>query len=121
MIKKVRLFLHNHRLLTCFVILFAFLFYLSYAVNEKDEFNFFESSLKNYLANIKQVFVPKIDVNYQEVVNTFSKEKEAELSSLKELLELNHTSSFDLVNASVIARDVTFYFSNLTIDIGKSD
>lgn len=121
MIKKIRIFLHNHRLLTCFFVLFAFLFYLSYIVNEKNQYSFIESNLKNYLASIKQVIVPRIDVNYQEVINTFSKEKEAELSSLKKLLELNHTSSFDLVNASVVARDVTFYFSNLTIDKGKND
>lgn len=119
--KKVRVFLHNHRLLTCFVILFAFLFYLSYSVNQKQELNFLESNLKELSINIKKFFVPAIDVNYQEIVNTFSREKEAELSSLKELLELNHTSSFDLVNASIIARDVTFYFSNLTIDKGKND
>ena len=120
MIKKVKLFLHNHRLLTCSVILFAFLFYLSYSINKENQVNFIESNLKNYLASIKQVLVPKVDVNYQSVINTFSKEKEEELSNLKELLELNHTSSFELINTSVIARDVTFYFSNLTVDKGKS-
>jgi len=120
-LKKIRLFLHNHRLLTCFFILFAFLFYLSYTVHEKDDLTFFESKMKNYLASITSVFVPKINVNYQEVVNVFSKEKEKELESLKKLLELKSTTSFDLVNASVIGRDVTFYFSSLTIDKGKSD
>lgn len=121
MIKKIRIFIHNHRLLTCFFILFAFLFYLSYTINQKDDLSFIESNLKNYLADIKRVFVPIIDVNYQDIINNFSNEKEEELSSLKKLLELNHTSSFDLVNASIIARDVTFYFSSLTIDKGKND
>lgn len=120
MIKKIKLFLHNHRLLTCTFILFTFLFYLSYAINEDKKVNFIESNLKNYLSNIKQVFVPVVNVNYQEVIDTFSKEKEQELSNLKELLELNYTSSFKLINTSIIARDVTFYFSNLTVDKGKS-
>lgn len=119
--KKIKLFLHNHRLLTCSFILFIFLFYLSYMLTKDKNNLFLENNLKNYMASIKQAFVPKIDVNYQSVINTFSKEKEEELSSLKKLLELNHTSTFDLVNTSIIARDVTFYFSNLTVDKGKSN
>lgn len=119
--KRVRVFIHNYRLLTCFIILFFFLFYLSYAFFYKEELTFVESFLKNSISNISKLSLVKIEVDYQDVINVFTKEKEADLKSLKELLNLKNTSSFDLVNSTVISRDAIFYFSNICIDRGKED
>jgi len=100
-------------------ILFGFLFYLSYSVYKKENLWNFEKILKDSVASIEKVITPKISVNYQSVVDTFSKEKEEELKNLRNLLELTNVSSFELEHASVISRNVLYYFNEITIDKGK--
>ena len=115
--KKIRIFIHKHRMICCIAILFLFLFYLSYSIYKKEAV---EKVLKNSLASIERVVTPKINVNYQNVIDHFSKEKEEELKTLKALLELNNTTSFELEHASILNRNVLYYFNELTIDKGKN-
>lgn len=121
MIKKIRLFIHHHNMICCLLILFGFIFYLSYSVYKKEDLWEFEKILKNSLASIEKVITPKANVNYQPVIDTFTKEKEKELQSLRELLNLNNTSTFQLEHASIINRNVLYYFNEVTIDKGKED
>lgn len=103
------------------LILFLFLFYVSFLLYKKEDLYKFEKTLKNSIANIMNAVTPKISVNYQEVIDTFSKEKEEELKNLRELLELSNSSSFSLEHASVIQRNASYYFNELTIDKGKNN
>lgn len=119
--KRLRLFFHNYRLFTCFIILFFFLFYLSYTFFEKDRLNIIESFFKDNISYISKLFSYKIEVDYHEITNLLSEEKEEELKSLKEILNLKNNTSFDLVNTEIIGRDAIFYFSSITVDKGKND
>ncbi len=121
MLKKTKNFIHHHHLFYCFIILFGFLFYLSYVLYEKEDLWDFEKTLKNSLASIEKVVTPHIVVDYQETENLFTEEKEEELKNLRELLNLTNLSSFKLEHASVIQRDAMHYFQEITIDKGKED
>lgn len=119
--KKIRLWFHHHRTISCILILFLFLFYLSYSIYQKKDLSFFEKSVKNSVASIFSIFTPRLVVDYSEVYDTFTKEKEEELQNLRELLELSNTSSYVLEHASVIQRNAAYYFNEVTVDKGKSE
>lgn len=121
MLKKIRIFTYKHRMFCCIIILLGFLFYLSYVVYQKEDLWGFEKVLKNSLASISNGITPKIEVNYQEVTNTFTKEKEDELNNLRELLDLTNQSSYQLEHASIISRNALSYFNEITINKGKNN
>ena len=56
--KKIKLFLHNHRLLTCSFILFIFLFYLSYMLT-KDKNKLKLKNAKDIYDEMKYLFYGK--------------------------------------------------------------
>lgn len=118
--KRIRLFIHKHRIFTCGFILFGFLFYLSYTLYQKDDLWGVEKVLRDSLASIQNVITPKLEVHYQDVVDIFTKEKEEELENLRSLLDLTNQSSFSLEHASILSRDALSYFDILTINKGKS-
>ena len=117
--KRIRLFFHRHRMIGCFLILFGFLFYLSYNLYKKEDLWTFEKVLKNSLAGIVQIVTPSVEVHYQAIVDMLDEAKNQELQELRGLLDLQNTSSFMLEHASVIYRNVSHYFNEITINKGK--
>ena len=116
--KSIRLFLHKYRyfysLVLVVLMLVAVLFF-------KDKELISASVLKGYIINIQEMVTPKVEVNYSEITKSINEGLENELKELNKLLKLNNNTSFTYINASVLSRNVNTYFSNVTIDKGKSD
>lgn len=119
--KKIRVWIHKNQMLLFVFLIFIFLFYSSYRMYEHTSVNLFESFIKDILVSIENIITPKYKVNYQEVENTFTKEKEEELNNLRSLLDLQNQSSFSLEHASILNRSAVIYFDEITIDKGKNN
>lgn len=116
--KKIRLFLYKYRYFYSVIIIVLMLVVVLFF---KDKELLSANVLKGYVINIQEMVTPKVDVNYSEITKSINNGLEQELKELNELLELNNNTSFTYINASVLSRNVNTYFSNITIDKGKSN
>lgn len=116
--KKIRLFIHKYRFIIPIIIIFLI---LSFIYMYKDtSFKIYNYLLDKVLV-IEDMVTPKVNVNYTNIIRSIDNEKDKEIDELYNLLELNKTSEFDIVNASIISRNVNTYMSNIVIDKGKND
>jgi len=116
--KNIRLFIHKYRFIIPGFIIFLL---LSFIYMYKDtSFKIYDYLIDKVLI-IEDMITPKVNVNYTNIIRSIDNEKEKEIDELYNLLELNKTSEFDIVNASIISRNVNTYISNIVIDKGKDD
>ena len=116
--KSIRLFLHKYRYFYSVLIIVLMLVVVLFF---KDKELLSANVLKGYVINMQEMVTPKVDVNYSEITKSINDGLEQELEELNKLLELNNNTSFTYINASVLSRNVNTYFSNITIDKGKSN
>ncbi len=119
--KKFHLWIRRNQIVVYFALLILVFAFASFTVYEKQGNYPGEAFLKNIIASIQNIITPKYQVNYQEVVENFDKEKEEELANLRSLLDLQENSSYDLEHASTIHRQASFYFSEVTVNKGQND
>ncbi len=117
--RKVKIWIHKNQIAVFLLVLFIFLFYLSFTVYKKESLWPIERFCKDVVLSIQNIVTPKYQVNYQSVIDTFTKDKEEELQSLRKLLDLTNNSSFSLEHASIINRNASYYFDEITINKGK--
>lgn len=84
---------------------------INYIKTTKEKNDIYKKYINNQLGNDKIDFY-----------NSKIKELEKDLLDLKRVLELNYTlSEYDTINATVINRNVGYWYNNLTIDKGLKD
>lgn len=130
------------------IVIFGILIALtSRSLDEKKDLNFFEKAIKDTTTFVQKIFnapinfvkekveamdntkdlykkysdlkkkVDKTDLYYSQV-----QELQKEVAELKSVLELNATlSEYTYVNATVVNRNIGFWYNNLTIDKGSKN
>ena len=79
--------------------------------------NFTTKPIKDTMSQIDSMFTIKRENTSLE--NAIIKELQKEINDLKETLELNRTlSEYDYINATVVNRNIGYWYSTLTIDKG---
>ncbi len=79
--------------------------------------NFTTKPIKDTMAQIDSMFTIKRENTSLE--NTIIKELQKEINDLKETLELTRTlSEYDYINATVVNRNIGYWYNTLTIDKG---
>ncbi len=116
-------------------------------LDDKKELNFFEKTIKDSIVFVEKIFYSpisyikdKIEISKEtkdlykkytklkekeektEIYYSQIKELQKELAQLKSLLDLNATlSEYSYVNATVITRNVMYWYNTLTIDKGSKN
>lgn len=130
------------------IVLFAFLLGISsYTIDDNKDLNFFEKTIKDTTTFIQKIFYAPIKFvsNELEVFNEkkdlykkYSKlkdkvektdlyyaqieELQKEVTELKSILDLNATlSEYTYINATVVNRNIGYWYNNLTIDKGSKN
>lgn len=85
-----------------------------------------ESNLKDLITSISRLLVDnKEEINQTEsyiIQKNINSSLENEIKELKKLLNLNSTlTEYDIVNATVISRNNSYWFNTITINKGKSE
>ena len=136
------------KIIIIIIVLFAILFGLSsYTVDDDKDLNFFEKALKDTSTFIQKIFsapinfvkdelevfnekkdlyekytklkekVEKTDLYYAQI-----EELQKEVTELKSTLDLNATlSEYTYVNATVVNRNIGYWYNSLTIDKGSKN
>lgn len=117
---KKRVKIITKRVLLVFFITVAL--FLSFILNR--DYLKIESNIKDILTTLPQIFVDKTKETDQTesyiIQKNINTSLEKEIQELKKLLDLNSTlTEYDIVNATVISRNSTYWFNTLTIDKGK--
>lgn len=89
----------------------------------QDNFLWIEKPVRNFLYQIEEALqAPFVSSKYPPIDLSLSQERESEIAELKGLLHLKDTlTSFDLVYAMTIFRNVDLFRDTLTIDKGEKD
>lgn len=89
----------------------------------QDNFLWIEKPVRNFLYQIEEALqAPFVSSKYPPIDLSLSQERESEIAELKGLLHLKDTlTSFDLVYAMTIFRNVDLFRDTLTIDRGEND
>ena len=105
-----------------FFLILIFLSSFTYFLNSNRNLSNIESYFKNITTNIYKVFINKDNNSYNSnIKNTLKANTNSEVESLKKVLELNHTlGRFTYVNATIISRNVSYWFQELRIDKGSN-
>ena len=116
-------------------------------LDDKKELNFFEKTIKDSIVFVEKIFYSpisyikdKIEISKEtkdlykkytklkekeektEIYYSQIKELQKELAQLKSLLDLNATlSEYSYVNATVITRNVMYWYNTITIDKGSKN
>lgn len=139
---------NRFKIIIIIIVLFAILFGLSsYTVDDDKDLNFFEKALKDTSTFIQKIFsapinfvkdelevfnekkdlyekytklkekVEKTDLYYAQI-----EELQKEVTELKSTLDLNATlSEYTYVNATVVNRNIGYWYNSLTIDKGSKN
>ena len=110
------------------IILFALL--ISLSVNR--DFTIVESGLKDIAVTLQRIVMyPFTALNSEKnedlsksylIQKNVNSSLEKEIKELKDALELNKTlTEYDVVNATVLSRNKSYWFNTITIDKGKKD
>lgn len=135
----------KHILITIIIIIIIILAIFSFTLKEDRQLNKFESLIKDTTTSIQKViFYPftwifnKID-DYKELVNIREKYQELlpevdridslmtenielrkQLESMKEELNIDYTiNDYEFLNATVISRNISYWYNTITIDKGS--
>lgn len=105
------------------MVVLAIILFLITALTLSDDrnINFTTKPIKDSMASLGSVFSVKRENTAME--NSMIKELQKEITDLKEALKLNSVlSEYDYINATVVNRNIGYWYNNLTIDKGlKND
>lgn len=134
-------------IISIIIIVILLLKITSRILDDKKELNFFEKTIKDSIVFVEKIFYSpisyikdKIEISKEtkdlykkytklkekeektEIYYSQIKELQKELAQLKSLLDLNATlSEYSYVNATVITRNVMYWYNTLTIDKGSKN
>lgn len=105
-----------------------FFLIISFTVNDNRETTFIEKTLKDSALFINRLIIPKNNT-LKEVEENIKKEYQSEIDNLKkeintlqDSLELNTIlSSYEIINATTINRNLGYFYDTITLDKGTSD
>ena len=103
------------------IILVVILFLITALTLSDDKtLNFTTKPIKDTISYIDSVFVSKKEnTNFE---NAEIKELQKEISDLKDALKLNSVKSeYDYINATVVNRNIGYWYNSLTIDKGSKN
>lgn len=104
-----------------FIVLFVG--YVSYIVKDERNLNIFEMVLKDSVYIFSKPFVKDKNIDFtSSFYRSKMEEYENEIKDLKNLLNLKNTlSNYSVINATVLNRNVGYWYNTITIDKGKND
>lgn len=117
--QKKRKTKQKKNLIILFLFLFSFLILLLFYINQNKNYSRIEKVIRDIGVNLESIFIPKVTVYNQEVIDGINKELLNENEELKQMLNLN-SDKYLYINATVIKRELDWY-QEITIDKGEKD
>lgn len=123
MIKRKK---RKNRIIICFITIVVVFSLLYYFVNDNAKNNFLTSNLNDLSASILNItsgsFIKDSNNYNNDLKKEINNDYKKELDKLKETLQLNTLNSDkNIINATVIKRNMSYWYNNITIDKGKKD
>jgi len=131
--KKKKLYLNKkinkkYKIMISISITFIFLISTYFIINDNRKLTFIEKTLKDSILFISRTIILPFQIN-QDLETRIIKSKQAEIDNLKkELDELKLTLNLDIlnseyesVNATVISRNLGYFYNTIIIDKGSKD
>lgn len=101
------------------IIIVLVLSVLVYFFNKRNDYLFLERVIKNTIFQVENFLIPKVDVDYSEVISGINRELEDENNELKKMLLLKE-SDYRFINADVVERNDLWY-QEIKINKGTND
>ena len=101
------------------IIIVLVLSVLVYFFNKRNDYLFLERVIKNTIFQVENFLIPKVDVDYSEVISGINRELEDENNELKKMLLLEE-SDYRFINADVVERNDLWY-QEIKINKGTND
>lgn len=101
------------------VIIIIFLLGFIYLDKKRTNYLFFEKIIKNTVSQVENFLIPKVKVDYSNIVSGINRELEDENNELKKMLLLDSTD-YQFIHADVIERNDLWY-REIKINKGSND
>ena len=101
------------------VIIIIFLLGFIYLDKKRTNYFFFEKIIKNTVSQVENFLIPKVKVDYSNIVSGINRELEDENKELKKMLLLDSTD-YQFIHADVIERNDLWY-QEIKINKGSND